>query len=271
VRNVDVFPGTLAFGPPSCARRAGGRTVSGSTDRWVRALGLIAEQPWPDDGTPGITQTLSRICRAAGYALSASGVGISVLTQDGTPNYVVASDERAYLLAELQLTLGEGPGADAFDTRRPVLVTDLTAAEAVSRWPGYVAAMAEAGVRAAFALPLQVGAARLGVMVLFREQSGPISSDTLDQALTFAEIVMMTVLDGQENAGRGALALGFDETPGYRAEVAQAQGMIMVQLGVSIGEALIRLRAHAYAEARPLHQVARDVVDRKLRFDGTGT
>lgn len=43
--------------------------------------------------------------------------------------------------------------------------------------------------------------------------------------------------------------------------------MVMVQLNVSISEALIRLRAHAYAEGRPLHQVAQDVVDRKLRFD----
>ncbi|WP_329102273.1 GAF and ANTAR domain-containing protein [Micromonospora sp. NBC_01699] len=244
--------------------------VTGSADRWVRALGLIAEQPWPDDGTSGITQTLTRICRAAVYALSVSGVGISVLTEDGVQSYAVASDEPAYLLAELQFTLGEGPGVDAFDTRRPVLVTDLAGTGARGRWPIFAAAMAEGRIHAVFAFPLQVGAARLGVMVLFREQTGPINPDILDQALTFAEIVMMTVLDGQENSGREALALGFDETPGYRAEVAQAQGMIMVQLGVSIGEALIHLRAHAYAEARPLHQVARDIVDRKLRFDGTG-
>ncbi|MEV4628483.1 GAF and ANTAR domain-containing protein [Micromonospora sp. NPDC049523] len=269
VRNAGVFPGTLLFAAPSRARCAGGPKVTGSTDRWVRALGLIAEQPWPDDGSPGVRQSLSRICRAAVHALSASGVGVNVLTRDGTQGYVVASDDAAYLLAELQFTLGEGPGVDAFHTRRPVLVTDLGAEDAMARWPLWVAAMAERRICAAYAFPLQVGAARLGVMVLFCEQAGPMPGDTLDQALTFAEIVMMTVLDGEGNPDQGAQALGFDDASGYRAEVAQAQGMIMVQLGVSIGDALIRLRAHAYAESRPLHQVARDVVDRKLRFDGS--
>ena len=42
--------------------------------------------------------------------------------------------------------------------------------------------------------------------------------------------------------------------------------MVMVQLDVDVTEALARLRAHAYAEGRPLREVARDVVDRKLRM-----
>ena len=44
----------------------------------------------------------------------------------------------------------------------------------------------------------------------------------------------------------------------------QAQGMVMVQLGVSLGEAMSRLRAHAFAENRPLGDVAADVVARRL-------
>jgi hypothetical protein len=43
--------------------------------------------------------------------------------------------------------------------------------------------------------------------------------------------------------------------------------MVMVQLGVSISDALARLRAYAFASNRPLAEVARDVVARRLRFD----
>jgi hypothetical protein len=39
-----------------------------------------------------------------------------------------------------------------------------------------------------------------------------------------------------------------------------------VQLGVSVADALVRLRAHAYAEARPLSDVAGDVVAGRLRL-----
>jgi AmiR/NasT family two-component response regulator len=58
-----------------------------------------------------------------------------------------------------------------------------------------------------------------------------------------------------------------DEAIEDRAELFQAQGMVMVQLGISIGEAMARMRAYAYAHDRRLSEVARDVVARRLRFD----
>ena len=53
----------------------------------------------------------------------------------------------------------------------------------------------------------------------------------------------------------------------HRAEVYQAQGMVMVDLGVTLAEAMARLRGHAYAENRYLSDVARDVVAGKLTLD----
>ena len=50
-------------------------------------------------------------------------------------------------------------------------------------------------------------------------------------------------------------------------ELFQSQGMVMVQLGVSLAEALTRIRAYAYAEDRRLTDVAADIVARRLRFD----
>jgi hypothetical protein len=94
-----------------------------------------------------------------------------------------------------------------------------------------------------------------------------MTPDDVAQSLTFAEIARVTVLDGQDNAPDGAVPDGFDEAPGYRAEVFQAQGMVMVQLGVSLAEALLRMRAYAYADGRPLADIARDIVARALRFD----
>ena len=43
--------------------------------------------------------------------------------------------------------------------------------------------------------------------------------------------------------------------------------MVAAQLDVSVGQALIRLRAHAFGNDRSLAEVAEDVVARKLRFD----
>ena len=53
-----------------------------------------------------------------------------------------------------------------------------------------------------------------------------------------------------------------DDVAFSRAQVYQAAGMVMAQLGVSIEEATVRLHAYAFANDRPLVDVARDIVRR---------
>jgi AmiR/NasT family two-component response regulator len=49
-----------------------------------------------------------------------------------------------------------------------------------------------------------------------------------------------------------------------------AIGMLAVQLKISVEDAFLRLRAHAYSRRRPLLEVARDVLERRLRLDSFG-
>ena len=214
----------------------------------------------------GVVDALQRLCSAAAGALSASGAGVSVMAEDGVRGVGAASDPASELIEELQFVLGEGPCIDAFASRRPVLVPDLMDG-AAHRWPAYAPAAHDGGVRAVFAFPLQVGAARLGVLDVFRARAGPLSGDQLRQAFAFTDLAVRTLLDGQDHAIPGAAADGLDEAIEHSAELFQAQGMVMVQLGVSLAEALVRIRAHTYAENRRLNDVARDIVARRLRFD----
>jgi len=105
------------------------------------------------------------------------------------------------------------------------------------------------------------------VLDVFRADAGPLSAGEFREALRFADVAVTVLLDGQQQAGPGAPADGLDEALGQRAELLQAQGMVAVQLGVSLVEALVRMRAHAFVEDRPLGEVAREVVARRLRFD----
>jgi hypothetical protein len=147
-----------------------------------------------------------------------------------------------------------------------VLIPDLDN-EVPARWPIYTPAVHDSGVRAVFSFPLQMGAVRLGVLDVFRQRTGSLSDDELSDALTFAEVTMTALLDEHEGAATTDPGDGLAEVVEHRAELFQAQGMVMVQLGVPIGEALARLRAYAYAHGRRLDEVARDVVARRLHFD----
>jgi hypothetical protein len=250
-------------GPPVLPSGSG--PVSGMDDQLAHVVALIAQQPPGPHAEDGVAGFLQRLCAAAVPALAASGAGLSVMAEDGLRGMTTASDPVTERIEELQFLLGEGPCIDAFAARRPMLVADL--AEEAMSWPVYVPAAYDRGVRAVFAFPLQVGAGRLGVLDVFRARPGPLSADELGQALSFAEVAVTSLLDGQADAGAGVAADGLDEAMDSRAALFQAQGMVMVQLGIPLAEALARMRAHAYADNRSLADVARDVVARRLRFD----
>lgn len=52
--------------------------------------------------------------------------------------------------------------------------------------------------------------------------------------------------------------------------VHQATGMVSVQLGSDVTEALRRLHSYAASNGCELVDVAQQVVDRRIRFDATG-
>jgi hypothetical protein len=182
-----------------------------------------------------------------------------------------ATDEVSERLAELQLTLGEGPCPDACSYGGPVLVSDLGEAEAGRRWPVFAPAARQAGAAAIFAFPLRIGAIRAGVMGLYRDRAGPLSAVQLGDALIFADTATLLMLDSPDQAaGEAAAGSGPGGQPAglaaHRAEIDQATGMLTEQLGVGIEEAFIRLRAYAYAHDRRLADLARDIVARRLRL-----
>lgn len=220
------------------------------------------------DDSGGRTTLPDRLCRECVAALSVSEVGLALMSAEG-PNgsIVVASASAARGLEELQFTLGEGPGVDASRNGRPVLEPDLLETP-TTRWPGFGLAAVAAGFRAIFAFPLQVGAIRLGALDLYRDTPGSLSPAELGDAWAFADAatLMLLNLQGDDTGStHPALMAAFDD----RAQVHQATGMISVQLDVSLADALLRLRAHAYAAERSILDVAADVVCRRMRFDNS--
>jgi ANTAR domain len=235
--------------------------------RIAQANRLIDAEPRTATTVVGTAGRLERLCAALTRALPANGVGVSLLTDDNRgAGTVAASDDTSRALEELQFTLGEGPSIDAYGWRRPVLEPDLRGRGSL-RWPGYAPAAETHGVRAVFAFPLQVGAARAGALAVYRGEVGSLPPDSLTRAFTFADVAMGLLTDGQAGADDGRPSAPLDDALANRLEVFQAQGMVMVDLGVGIDEAMARLRAHAYAEERPMIDVAKDIVAGRLTLE----
>ena len=208
----------------------------------------------------------ARLCEVCADVARMTGAGIMLMSGDVQQGSVCSSNEVSALIEELQFTLGEGPCVDAHQGNRPVFEPDL-ADPATARWFGFTPPAVAAGARAVFGFPLQVGAVRLGALNLYRDQPGPMTDDQYADSLVLAGVAAQAVLAIQSHAPPGALATELEEGANFQFVVHQASGMVSVQLGVSVGEALVRLRAYAFGSDRPLADVAEAVVARKLRFD----
>jgi hypothetical protein len=149
---------------------------------------------------------------------------------------------------------------DASNSGAAVLVPDLGDASdpALARWPTFAREVVETGVLAAFAFPLLLGTARIGAMSLYRNAPGALNSEQLTHGFLTADSVALTL--AQTHDGLPAP----DQSDPMK--VHQAAGMAMVQLGVPIDQALLRMRAIAYAEGTTVDQLADALLTRSRRL-----
>ena len=197
--------------------------------------------------------------------IGVSGAGVMLMSGDVPQGSLCTTNEVSSAIEELQYTLGEGPCVDAYQHGEVVLEPDL-AAPAVPRWLAFSPRAVEAGARGVFGFPVRVGSARLGALNLYQDRPGPLSDDQHADALVMADVVARWVLDAQADAPAGALAELLEHGGDFHFVVHNAAGIVSVQLGVSVTEALVRLRAYAFSHDRLLQDVAEDVVARRLRL-----
>ena len=239
-------------------RRRRGNGAASSPDRASAVLQAMA-----DSDLDGSASILDRVCAAAVSLLSLKGAGVSLIVDGELRGTAGVSEPGIATVQELQLSLGEGPCVDAWRETRPVLEPDLASPTEV-RWPAFSIAGVSAGVLAVFAFPLHVGAIRIGVLVLYRDRVGGLEDEEYKRALMLAETATHVVLGLQAGAPLHVLHELLADQPPDWAHIHQATGILSVQLGASLDDALVRMRAYAFAADRRLAAVADDIVAGRL-------
>ncbi len=226
----------------------------------------------------GPEASADRLCRACVALLPVDGAAISVVHDGQSRGTFGSSGPLSRTLDEFQFTFGEGPCLDAHWAGRPVLVPDLDDARE-HRWPAYSPAVLGVGVHGVFALPVAVANASIGVLDLFRHEPGQLTRATLTGGLLAARLAAVPLLDLVASHADWAATTEQDGGPdaGWsqlasleRVEVYQATGMLMELMDVAPAEALVRLRAHAFALGRTASEVGWAVVERRLTLDEAG-
>jgi GAF domain-containing protein/ANTAR domain-containing protein len=218
------------------------------------------------DGPRDHRLILSSVGRRCVQELGVDSATIAVATGSGAWMPAYASADNAEQLEQYAFTVGEGPCFDTLRDHVPVVIGDLAVPAALRRWPVWARKARELDVRSVAAFPIQAGAISAGVLTVYSAALGQLNSEQLVTARRLADIAFLGLLDimaglddPQMNEADVSLLL--------RAEVHRAAGMVMAQAGVSIEDALVRLRAYAFSSGQSLNEIATEVVARRLRFD----
>lgn len=223
-------------------------------DRLVRVLDAFQSAP---DGS-----VIERLCAGAADLLDTPGIAVAVASA-GSELLTLGRTDACGSFDRLQSDFGEGPAWAAHGGAWPVIVPDLMRDDS---WPAFGPAAADLGLRAVFAFPLRRGSARIGALTLYRRVAGGLTDDEHADAVAVARVACGLVLASQAGRPVDDLDAMFGDRDHGEVAVHQASGMVSVQLGVAVAAALSVLRAHAFAEGRPLREVAADVVARRLRM-----
>lgn len=195
--------------------------------------------------------------------LPAEDAAASVLSAPFDPETLAATSDRAARLDEKQIDLGEGPAWDACRTYLPV---DMRVGEDrdFAAWPVFAFAVQAAAVASVLAVPMRIGTSSIGAVSLYNSTPIRFDASQLELAERLAGVLARTVV---EQAMTSLENSTLTRDPALsRREVHQATGMVMSQMRSSPADALLMIRAYAFAEEISVREVAAQIIARTLDF-----
>lgn len=193
------------------------------------------------------------LCTALVRSTSLDGAVAAVLDGSRDRRQLAATDAVCTAGAELQFSVWEGPGPDAWSTGTPVVVPDLAAA--ADRWPVAARMSDTLGLGAVAAYPLLDRGRPIGLLGAYRRRCGPLTADDRRALARTADLLAAVVLaDGTDP--------DLEDQPASSLSI--AVGMVMARLELAQDDALAVLRGHAYAGERTLSELASDLVARRV-------
>lgn len=207
-----------------------------------------------------VAEFLHRLCERCVELFGVASAGVTVAAPNGGLGMAAASEPSVEHIERLQIQTGEGPCIEAYRSGVQLMEQDLRG-NGLRRWPRFAAAaMHDGGPAAAFAFPMRLRDQRLGSLNLFRDVPGPFDQTEAPVAQALADVATIGILQARAINDARTLAAQLQHALDSRVLVEQAKGMVAERGGFDVRAAFDELRRYARRNARPLRDVAADVV-----------
>lgn len=124
------------------------------------------------------------------------------------------------------------------------------------------------GVHGAFAFPLRIGDAFLGVLTAYRARAGEPSAEQYADGLILASLATAELVSQEAGVGAesGSGSSSRASMTNLLPREVAAGDMVAESLNISIVAALVRIRARAFADDHPVSKTALQIVERNLSY-----
>lgn len=222
------------------------------------ALRSLSEMLLTEHGSDTV---LASVTALAAQALPGCDAASISLLENGRPTTPVCSTDLALEVDESQYRNGEGPCLCAIESSQVVRVDSYIDD---GRWPQFAKEAMEQGVMSSLSFPLRVGGEVLGALNLYSKQThGFVGAE--DNGIVFARQASVTLTNAAAVRKARDVAQNLTVALENRDIIGQAKGIIMVSEGLSPDQAFDVLRRASQRSNRKLHDVARDMVERRRR------
>lgn len=212
-------------------------------------------------GAYSIGQMLYRITDQAVEVLGCHGAGVS-LGDEGRLRFVTATDEPVARIEEDQLQTQQGPCHDAFSQDTQVLVDDV--ATWLREWPDYGQTALREGCQAVMGIPMRVDGTTIGAVNIYNRQPHRWVDEEVEAAQLLADMASGYVTNLRHLSSAQHLASQLRQALDSRVVIEQAKGIVAVQHDIDPSAAFERLRTYARTHRQRVHDVAHEIVERRL-------
>lgn len=199
---------------------------------------------------------------AADVIPDATGCGVTLVDGSGAATTTAATNPLVEHADRLQYELAGGPCLTAFEQRVVVRMDDL---DVDPRWPGWVAAVLQLGVRSVLSAPLVAGDRCVGALKVYSEQPRAFDEVTERRLTLFAAQAAIVLANVQSAETARRLSDDLKNALRTRDAVSAAKGVLMARNAVDEDAGLALLLGQAQREGRPLRDVARAVARSTVR------
>jgi GAF domain-containing protein len=149
--------------------------------------------------TGDLLAALQRVTEATRAVVRVDGAGLTLVHEDGRPQWVAVSDAAMELLEQIQHDFREGPCLAAYAEDRIVAVEDLGAAPA---WDRIAAVVAGLQVRGVLSVPVRLAGRPVGTLNVYAAQPRGWPVEKVEAVGAFATLTAELIRTGVELAVR---------------------------------------------------------------------